>query len=279
MHFEGLHMSVWNQHDDFLAQEVAELAITDASESGGLLSLMHKAYDLALRETETKYLFITDKIEIDGELAVQPYRFKEDPLPENGLYSVALETYKELLFNSIAAEQQGEQSQADVQMLFDTFRNEKNGWHPSLSSQFEIQRFSREEIDRWLRLCGLESKYVFVLSGAVEVKQVVQSKCNHSCWATQAKLIAAFEDWGLKEEWFRFLNSHEWLKKTRMQLGVGGRRPISALFCPYSVMVGLTKNIKGHQKGEMLQFKEGKQILRSYFPKSYDEHIPDYMED
>ena len=25
--------------------------------------------------------------------------------------------------------------------------------------------------------------------------------------------------------------------------------------------------------------EEGKQILRSYFPKSYDEHIPDYMED
>ena len=272
-------MSVWDQHDDFLAEEVAALAITDTSESEGLLSLMHKAYDLALRETEMKYLFITDKIQIDGEPALQPYRFKEDPQPEEGLYSVALETYKDLLFNSIAAEQQGEQSHADVHKLFDTFRNEKNGWHPSLSSQFEIQRFSREEVDRWLRLCGVASKYVFVLSDAIEVEQVVQPKCNPNCWATQTKLVAAFEDWGLKEEWFRFLNSHEWLKKTRMQLGVGGRRPISALFCPYFVMVGLTKNIKGHQKGEMLQFKEGKQILRSYFPKSYDEHIPDYMED
>ena len=126
-------MSVWDQHDDFLAEEVAELAITDASESGGLLSLMHKAYDLALRETETKYLFITDKIEIDGEPPLSPYRFKEDPLPEDGLYSVALETYKELLFNSIAAEQQYERSQADVHKLFDTFRKEKNGEHPSLS--------------------------------------------------------------------------------------------------------------------------------------------------
>jgi hypothetical protein len=53
---------------------------------------MHKAFDLALRETETKYLFITEKIEIDGEPPLSPYRFKEDPLPENGLYSVALES-------------------------------------------------------------------------------------------------------------------------------------------------------------------------------------------
>lgn len=165
-------MSVWDQHDDFLAEEIAELAITDASESVGLLSLMHKAYDLALRETETKYLFINDKIEIDGEPALQPYRFKEDPLPEDGLYSVALETYKELLFNSIAAEQQGEQSQADVHKLFDTFRNKKNGEHPSLSSQFEIQQFSRREIARWLDHKKVTSKYSFVLSTTMQTKEV-----------------------------------------------------------------------------------------------------------
>ena len=161
MHLEGLHMSVWNQHDDFLAEEVAALAITDASESEGLLSLMHKAYDLALRETETKYLFITDKIEIDGEPALQSYRFKEDPLPEDGLYSVALEAYKDLLFDSLAVEQYGEQSLADVQKLFDTFRNEKHGEHPSLSSQFEIQKFSRGEIARWLDHKNVTSKYSF----------------------------------------------------------------------------------------------------------------------
>ena len=164
-------MSVWDQHDDFLAEEVAELAITDASESGGLLSLMHKAYDLALRETETKYLFITDKIEIDGEPPLSPYRFKEDPLPEDGLYSVALETYKELLFNSIAAEQQGEQSHADVHKLFDTFRNEKNGEHPSLSSQFEIQQFSRREIARWLDHKNVTSKYSFALGTTMQPKE------------------------------------------------------------------------------------------------------------
>lgn len=171
-------MSVWDQHDDFLAEEVAELAITDASESTGLLSLMHKAYDLALRETETKYLFITDKIEIDGEPALQPYRFKEDPLPEDGLYSVALETYKELLFNSIAAEQQDEQSQADVHKLFDTFRNEKNGEHPSLSSQFEIQQFSRKEISRWLQLNEINSIYPFSLKNQLNTKKASKSTAS-----------------------------------------------------------------------------------------------------
>lgn len=171
-------MSVWNQHDDFLGKEVAELAITDASESVGLLSLMHKAYDLALRETETKYLFITDKIEIDGEPALQPYRFKEDPLPEDGLYSVALETYKELLFNSKAAEQQGGQSQAEVHKLFDTFRNEKNGEHPSLSSQFEIQQFSRKEISRWLQLNEIESIYPFSLKAQLNTKKASKSTAS-----------------------------------------------------------------------------------------------------
>lgn len=164
-------MSVWDQHDDFLAKEVAELAITDASESGGLLSLMHKAYDLALRETEMKYLFITEKIEIDGEPALQPYRFKEDPLPEDGLYSVALEAYKELLFDSLAAEQHDKQSLSDVHTIFDTFRNEKNGKHPSLSSQFEIQRFSRRELARWLDRKKVSSKYSFVLGTTMQPKE------------------------------------------------------------------------------------------------------------
>ena len=168
-------MSVWDQHDDFLAEEVAALAITDASESEGLLSLMHKAYDLALRETETKYLFITDKIEIDGEPALQSYRFKEDPLPEDGLYSVALEAYKDLLFDSLAVEQYGEQSLADVQKLFDTFRNEKHGEHPSLSSQFEIQKFSRKEIARWLQLNEIKSIYPFSLKAQLNTKKASKS--------------------------------------------------------------------------------------------------------
>ena len=164
-------MSVWDQHDDFLAKEVAELAITDASESVGLLSLMHKAYDLALRETETKYFFITDKIVIDGEHELQPYRYMEDPLPEDGLYSVALEAYKELLFDSLAAEQHEKQSLSDVHTLFDTFRNEKNGKHPSLSSQFEIQRFSRRELARWLDRKNVSSKYSFALGTSMQPKE------------------------------------------------------------------------------------------------------------
>ena len=171
-------MSVWNQHDDFLAEEVAALAITDATESIGLLSLMHKAYDLALRETETKYLFINDKIEIDGKSTLQPYRFKEDPLPEEGLYSVALQAYKELLFVSLDVEQYGEHSLADVQKLFDTFRNEKNGEHPSLSSQFEIQQFSRKEISRWLQLNKIESIYTFSLKNQLNTKKASKSSTS-----------------------------------------------------------------------------------------------------
>jgi len=272
-------MSVWDQHADFLAKEAATLAITDQSESAGLLSLMQKAYDLALREAETKYGYLANKIEIEDGSALQSYRFKKDPLPEDGLYSKALKTYTELLFSSPSSDQHSEQSPDDVEQLFDTFCKKKNGWHSSLSSQFEIQRFSREEIDRWLRLCGVKSQYLFLVAPVVQPELVMLNKCHQDCWVTHTKLLTAFEDWGLRNEWFRYLNSHEWLKKSRMQLGVGGRKSVQALYCPYSVMLGLTKDIKGREKGEMLQFNQGKRILRNYFPGSYDKHIPEFMED
>ena len=171
MHCEGVYISVWDQHADFLAKQVADLATSNASESAGLLSLMRKDYEKALNEIEMKYLCITNQLEINGDSSLLPYHSIEDPLPEDGLFSVALEAYKSLLFDSTAAAKYSEQLQTDEQLFFENFRKEKLGEHSSLSSQFEIQQFSRQEISRWLNQRGVVSKYLFAPGTSIEPKE------------------------------------------------------------------------------------------------------------
>lgn len=148
-----------------------------------------------------------------------------------------------------------------------------------MSSQFEIQRFSRTEIDRWLNLRGFESDYPFVAANATSDEPVPTAPRNCHVWVDQTKLMAAFEEWGLNANWFRALNGHQWLKNCRRQVGIGGHKSKLALFCPFAVMEGMTKHIKGRDKDKMLTFDKGKRILRSHFPKAYEEHIPDYLDD
>lgn len=272
-------MSLWDQHAEFLAEEAASLVCsTDASEAKALLSRMRKCYAEALNQLVFKYDCVIGELEIEGDTEITLYRSLEDPLPASGLYSKSLRAYEEIFFLSPTTVQADTAEIAEAKKFFDVFR-ENTGDHPVTSSHFEIQQFSREEIDRWLRVQGIESEYAFLPEQAAQ--ENTEGTANSPCtvWVTQEKLLAAFEDWGLKAAWFRALQGHQWLLNARRQEGVGGRGGRKALFCPYAVMVGLTKDIKARSKDEKLPFNEGVRILRSRFPKAADEHIPDYMQD
>lgn len=257
-------MTVWDKHEDFLAEEAAGLVVSDSSEIAGLRSLMRKSYTRAYDELALKYACLYEGLEVEGDAEEILYRTNQDPLPEDGLYSKSLDAYHEVLFGTPDNSQPDEDAIKEAQLLYRAFQKEKSSNHPAMSSQFEIQRFSRKEIDRWLLLNDISSQYAFVPR---EPRPYVQP-IDPSVLATPKQLLAAFESWGLKGRWFDEPKKHLWLLHARKVLGKGSNRPIPPLYCPYEVMDGLrTKTRSGR---ELLSEEKGLKILKAHFPATFN---------
>lgn len=93
--------------------------------------------------------------------------------------------------------------------------------------------------------------------------------------ATPAKLLDAFEKWGLAATWFDELNSHKWLLDARRKKGQGQRgHVIEPLFCPFDVMNGLIGKVR---KASRLNPDTAWRTLEHKFPDVYtafQEHDP-----
>lgn len=86
--------------------------------------------------------------------------------------------------------------------------------------------------------------------------------------ATPDDLIAAFRNYtGMKKAWFNNVKDVPALLDARKVPGIGGRKPIPPLFCPYEVMLWLTS--KGHKNGTVITPETGWRLLKSHFPRAY----------
>jgi len=257
-------MTVWDKHEDFLAEEAAGLVVSGSSEIAALLSLMRNSYVEAYGQLALKYACLYEGLEVEGDAEEIIYRANQDQLPEDWLYSNSLHAYHEVLFGTPDNSHPDEDAIKDAQLLYRAFQKEKSGNHPVMSSQFEIQQFSRKEIDRWLLLNDISSQYAFV---PTEPRPYVQP-IDPSVLATPKQLLAAFESWGLKERWFDEPKKHLWLLHARKVLGKGGNRPIPPLYCPYEVMVGLRTKTRSGRK----PFSEDKglKVLKAHFPATFN---------
>lgn len=155
-------MSVWDQHTDFLAEQAALLATQDELEAQGLLELMRNAYEKAREATCSKWFWTTTKAKLEirdgqGRLIPPPYQSPKDPLPEDAFYSKDLISHIAEIFNF---DDDSELHEALVEM-YENWQGNKSK-NIDLSSRFEVQRFDRYEVHRWLSLRGIESKYQFI---------------------------------------------------------------------------------------------------------------------
>lgn len=85
--------------------------------------------------------------------------------------------------------------------------------------------------------------------------------------ATPDELVEAFGSL-LPLSAFRALKDRRWLKAARKIPGKSGRQHSPPLFCPYLVMVGLTKT----KKGERLPVHQGWSVLKTKFKATYQRH-------
>jgi len=155
-------MSVWDQHDDFLAEQAALLATKDALEAQGLLELMRNAYKKARHATRSKYSWLSGKVKVEmrdgqGRQISPPYQSIKDPLPEDGLYSTELQGHIGEIFDCDS------DSYPDWhEAMIDHYESWENDKLENSRNRFEVQRFSREEISRWLQLRNIQSAYSFL---------------------------------------------------------------------------------------------------------------------
>lgn len=92
---------------------------------------------------------------------------------------------------------------------------------------------------------------------------------NFSLLANPSELLSAFKAWGLKEEWFADLRSHEWLLDARKIVGRGQRgHGLKPLFCPYLVMLGMMHKVR---KAKRLGPDTAWRILEHKFPRVHSE--------
>lgn len=266
-------MSIWDQYDDFLAKDAAYLATKDEFEAEGLLKLMRDAYEKAKSETNIKYELVNGSVRVvihGGNGAVIPNRYQSvnDPLPVDALYSSVLMGHIQEIFDF-----------EDDSDLHNAFIEHYKSWRYNntissheLSCLFDVQRFKRKEIDRWLNLRGIESKYVFVQNSKVPSSNPINALQSHepidtSVLAAPYELLAVFERWGLKKYWFNDLKNHKWLEDTRKVKGNGGRNPALPLFCPYEVMLGLRKESRSAK--DRFSESKGWRLLQENFPKTF----------
>ena len=276
-------MSIWDQHADFLAKDAAYLATEDAFEAEGLLKLMRDAYEKAKSETNIKYELVdgSSRVVLHGHNgAVIPNRYQSvnDPLPVDALYSSVLMGHIQEIFDF-----------EDDSDLHNAFIEHYKSWryNNSISSHgvsclFDVQRFQRKEIDRWLKLRGIESKYAFVQNNTTSLRSPSKPLTGNEAidilvLADRDELLEVFAKWGLSKEWFNDLKNHSWLKVARKTKGRGGKNPILPLFCPYEVMEGLRTESRS-AKNRFTE-KTGWRLFKLNFPRSFSkfEHLePDF---
>lgn len=251
-------MSIWDQISLLTAVDAANLALPDnESEAKALFIKMKKSYAKALGEVFTKHLD-TGHPEL-GEANSKPkYQSLDAPLPEEYLYSRALEMQSMVLFRPKA-------SAASCSFFHDWYRDE-NGVDGAFSSNFDAQEFSRDELHRWLSFHGIESAYPFVKFPPSSVESVPPEPLDTKVLATPAELLRAFGVWGLKEDWFNSPSKQSWLLAARKQIGVGGNRPKPPLYCPYEVMFGLATKTRPRNGAKRMSQEKGLQVLRIRFP-------------
>lgn len=266
-------MSVWDQHADFLAKDAAYLATEDEFEAEGLFKLMRDAYEKAKSETNIKYqLFCGSNLLVlhgrNGAVIPNRYQSVNDPLPVDALYSNVLMSHIQEIFDF-----------EDDSDLHNAFIEHYKSWsyNNSISSDavsclFDVQRFKREEIDRWLNLRSIDSKYAFLqddtTSSVSPSKPLTGTEAiDISVLANRDELLKVFAKWGLSKEWFDDLKNHSWLMVARKTKGRGGKNPILPLFCPYAVMEGLRTQSRSAKN----RFTEstGWRLFKVNFPKSF----------
>jgi hypothetical protein len=188
-------MSLWDKLDRFSAADAAALAVpNDASEGRALLIRMQKGYEKALSETVFKHQD-TAHPGVRGHGSALRYGSFDVPLPEEHLYSWALELHAKLLFRP------------DFHVVscqaFHNWVREEAGSHGAFSCNFGAQEFSRDELYRWLTFHGIESAYAFKrLAPTTPVVPVAPKPLDITVLATPEDLLKAFGQWGLKKDWF-----------------------------------------------------------------------------
>jgi len=276
-------VSVWDQHADFLAKDAAYLATEDEFEAEGLLKLMRDAYEKAKSQTNIKYELVSasNRVVVHGHNgAVIPnlYQSVNDPLPVDALYSSVLMGHIQEIFDF--------EDESDLHIAFiehyKSWRNNNSISSHGVSCLFDVQRFKRKEIDRWLNLRGIESKYAFVqintMSSLGPSKPLTGTEAiDISVLANRDELLEVFAKRGLSKEWFNDLKNHTWLKVARKTKGRGGKDPILPLFCPYEVMEGLRTESRS-AKNRFTE-KTGWHLIKVNFPRSFSkfQHLePDF---
>ena len=255
-------MSLWDKLDRFSAADAAALAVpNDASEGRALLIRMQKGYEKALSETVFKHQD-TAHPGVRGHGSALRYGSFDVPLPEEHLYSWALELHAKLLFRP------------DFHVVscqaFHNWVREEAGSHGAFSCNFGAQEFSRDELYRWLTFHGIESAYAFKrLAPTTPVVPVAPKPLDITVLATPEDLLKAFGQWGLKKDWFNSPRKHGWLSEARKRIGVGGNQSKPPLYCPYEVMVGLATKTKPRYGHRPMSERKGWQILRQRFSAAY----------
>jgi hypothetical protein len=256
-------MSHWDKLELFSAADAASLVTgDDKSETKALLNQMRDAYENAVGETFTKHFEIRHP---HSQANPKPVRYHSitDPLPEGLLYSRALDMQSGLLFRP------------DPEEVSCKFFNEWHGNHTdrhhAFSCNFDVQKFDRNELQRWLAFHKIDSSYSFVQAGPPAAAHPPSPEpLDLTVLEIPAQLLRAFERTGLKKGWFNEPSKHPWLLAARKQPGRGGNTPAAPLYCPYEVMIGLTTKIRPRDGGVRLSREKGFQLLKRFFPAVYE---------
>lgn len=257
-------MSLWDQFELFTASEAASLAITNNElESRALLKKMRESYDKAVGEVFAKQFEITYP---DSQSRPQKIRYHSvnDPLPESLLYSRSLDMHSRMLFRP-------ESNNISSKLFQDWYSNDTDK-HYAFSSNFDVQQFDRQELHRWLSFHAIESSYAFERGSPPGTANSINSEpFDPDVLATPSQLLKAFEQWGLKKNWFDAPGKQAWLSAARKQIGIGGNKPTPPLYCPLEVMIGLTTKIRrGKNAPPRISEEKGWHILRGHFPATFE---------
>lgn len=185
-------MSLWDQFELFSAADAASLAIPDnESETKALLNKMLESYEKAVDAVFSKHFELTYPDSPINSSKAQ-YHSISDPLPEKLFYSRALDMHRQVLFRvnpSIASS-----------CLFQEWHGNETDKHYAFSSAFEVQKFDRAELHRWLTFHEIESAYCFLKTDSSSfVNQTALLPLDTTVLATPDRLLRAFKQWGLKK--------------------------------------------------------------------------------
>lgn len=253
-------MSLWNKLELFSAADAASLAIgDDESETKALLNQMRDAYEKAVGETFSKHFEITYP---DSQVNTKQVRYHSitDPLPEGLFYSRALDMHARLLFRP-------HPNEVSCKFFREWYSNHTDRDY-AFSCNFDVQKFDRNELQRWLAFHEIESAYQFKkVTPSTKDDSPVQQPIDIKLLANPEELLKAFGVWGLKKTWFNCLGNHAWLLEARRRIGVGGNNFKPPLFCPLRVLIGLATQTKP-RRGDRprVSFEKGWKHLKINFP-------------